>query len=84
MRQCATFALFPTSSTIRALCGDPLLTIPSPLFLLPFQGNKRTLQYEDVYDIPDALYTQNVYPGFDARFQKLVSAAEAVGGPKVC
>jgi ABC-type multidrug transport system fused ATPase/permease subunit len=36
---------------------------------LPVQGSKRTLQYEDIFDIPPSLQTKNVYPGFQSRFQ---------------
>jgi ABC-type multidrug transport system fused ATPase/permease subunit len=46
-----------------------------------FQGYKRTLQYEDVFDTPDVLKTASVYPGFAARFQRLLKEAEN-GGEK--
>jgi len=34
------------------------------------------LQYDDVFDIPDALKTDNVYPGFYARFESRIAAEE--------
>jgi hypothetical protein len=51
------------------LCRPPLLP----------QGSKRTLQYEDIFDIPPALQTRNVYPGFQACFDGQVAALERGG-----
>ena len=49
------------------------------LFSLLLQGNKRTLQYDDVFDTPAALKTANLYPGFNSRFDSLIAAAENNG-----
>lgn len=46
------------------------------------QGYRRTLQYDDIFDIPDALYTNKVYPTYEARFRHHIAAEEA-RGPKV-
>ena len=48
-------------------------------FLILFQGYKRTLQFDDVFDIPDALYTRNVYPEFESQFQALTANAGKTG-----
>lgn len=43
-------------------------------------GYRRTLQYDDVFDTPDALKTRNVYPEFCDTFNGLVLDAQQKGG----
>lgn len=72
-RRCGT-ALGASLPPLWPTCAD------QPVAL---QGAKRTLQYEDIFDIPGALRTSNVYPGFQAHFDSQVKALKE-GGSKVC
>ncbi len=47
------------------------------------QGYRKTLQYEDIFDTPDALKTKKVYPKFHAKFNELVEDAKSNRGEKV-
>lgn len=63
------------------MCGRPAPTAPAraPRPCPRLQGNRRTLQFDDLFAIPDALTTGKVYPEFSAQFKRQVAAAEAGG-----
>ena len=46
-------------------------------------GYRRTLQYDDIFDTPDALKTKNVYPDFCDTFNGLVVDAQEKGDERV-
>lgn len=46
-------------------------------------GFRRTLQYEDVFDVPDALKTGHLEPRFAAEFARQKALAAALPGDKV-
>ena len=64
--------------------GSPPLAPPGhapPPSARRAQGYRRTLQYEDVFDIPDAIFTDKVYPVFNDIWKDQIKGAEE-GGAK--